>query len=163
VALKSIAAYRTGLEITDPAEAAAASAFTAVREAWERAGAVRLAHADLLHYCLRRAFVAAAEVTLPAQLPPGLAGGAADLRPADWPRPPRSCPPGVPSAGRSIAGGPPAGPAAPWRASWASWWPAASGRRATPTRPPRRSSPATPGGSTGSRRLNSNWQIDSFN
>jgi len=83
VALKSIAAYRTGLEITDPSDDAAARAFQAVRAEWQRDGAVRLAHPDLLHYCLRRAFVAAAEVSLPVQLHTGFGDADADLRAAN--------------------------------------------------------------------------------
>jgi predicted TIM-barrel fold metal-dependent hydrolase len=83
VALKSIAAYRTGLEITDPSDDAAARAFLAVRAEWQRDGAVRLAHPDLLHYCLRRAFVAAAEVSLPGQLHTGFGDADADLRAAN--------------------------------------------------------------------------------
>jgi hypothetical protein len=83
VALKSIAAYRTGLEITDPTDAAAARAYAAVRDERQRAGSVRLAHPDLLHYCLRRAFVAAAEVNLPVQLHTGFGDADADLRAAN--------------------------------------------------------------------------------
>jgi predicted TIM-barrel fold metal-dependent hydrolase len=83
VALKSIAAYRTGLEITDPSEEAAARGYRRAREAWEEAGSLRLADPDLLHFALRRAFLAAGEAGLPVQIHTGFGDADADLRTAN--------------------------------------------------------------------------------
>jgi predicted TIM-barrel fold metal-dependent hydrolase len=80
VALKSIAAYRTGLEIGDPSEAEAEGGLARARKRWERAGTLRLADPDLLHFCLRRAFLAAGEMGLPVQLHTGFGDADADLR-----------------------------------------------------------------------------------
>jgi predicted TIM-barrel fold metal-dependent hydrolase len=83
VALKSIAAYRTGLEIGDPARAEAERAFAVVRSGLDRTGRTRLAEPDLLHFCLRHAFAVAAEIGLPVQLHTGFGDADADLRTAN--------------------------------------------------------------------------------
>jgi predicted TIM-barrel fold metal-dependent hydrolase len=93
VALKSIAAYRTGLEIGDPPEEAAAAGFVRARETWAPGarpsgasggcGRLRLADPDLLHFCLRRAFLLAGEIGLPVQLHTGFGDADADLRTAN--------------------------------------------------------------------------------
>jgi uncharacterized protein len=79
VALKSIAAYRTGLDIrTWPREAAAHAFAEAHREVQAR-GSVRLAHKPLLDTLLHVAFVEAARQEVPVQFHTGYGDTDADM------------------------------------------------------------------------------------
>lgn len=85
VALKSIAAYRTGLAIARWERDEARSAFRQARGEVERTGRVRLAlaHQPLLDTLLHVAFAAAAEQGVPLQFHVGYGDTAADLRRAN--------------------------------------------------------------------------------
>jgi hypothetical protein len=79
VALKSIAAYRTGLAIREwPAEDAESS-FREARETVFREGSVRLAHKPLLDTLLHVAFVEAARQEVPVQFHVGYGDADTDL------------------------------------------------------------------------------------
>jgi predicted TIM-barrel fold metal-dependent hydrolase len=80
VALKSIVAYRTGLQIDAPDRAAAQRAFDALKEEARRAGRVRLASKALCDYLLHVALAEAARQELPLQLHTGFGDSDADLR-----------------------------------------------------------------------------------
>ena len=80
VSLKSIAAYRTGLEIAPPDEAGARAGFKELHEAGQRSGTVRLAHKALLEYLLHQALAAASEQGVPIQFHTGYGDPDTDLR-----------------------------------------------------------------------------------
>ncbi len=80
VALKTIVAYRTGLDIRTWPDAAVATAFRTARQAVAEHGAVRLAHQPLLDTLLHVAFAAAAQQELPVQFHTGYGDTDADLR-----------------------------------------------------------------------------------
>lgn len=67
VALKSIVAYRTGLDVTLPSRSEAAKAYVEVSEAWDG----RIAHPVLLDYTVHRAATLAAEHGVPLQFHSG--------------------------------------------------------------------------------------------
>ena len=77
---KSIAAYRTGLDIGRPHDTD--TAFAAAREEVARTGAVRLGHKPLLDALLHVAFEVAAAEELPVQFHVGYGDPDADLRAA---------------------------------------------------------------------------------
>ncbi|MCI0397331.1 MAG: amidohydrolase family protein, partial [Chloroflexi bacterium] len=83
VALKSIAAYRSGLAIGAPARAAAAAAFVPLKEEARRSGRVRLASKPLVDYLLGQAVEQAAGQGLPLQFHTGFGDRDADLRQAN--------------------------------------------------------------------------------
>jgi len=80
VALKSIAAYRTGLDVAPPDEAGAREGFSALRQVVEREGRLRLAHKPLLEYLLHEALAAASEQGIPIQFHTGYGDPDTDLR-----------------------------------------------------------------------------------
>jgi hypothetical protein len=80
VALKSIAAYRTGLAIEPMTDKEAEAAFGPVRRDAERAGSVRLASKPLIDYFVLRAIVEAARQELPVQFHTGYGDPDLDLR-----------------------------------------------------------------------------------
>ena len=80
VSLKSIAAYRTGLDVAAPNEAGARADFAAARAVAECEGSVRLAHKALLEYLLHLALAAAAEQQVPIQFHTGYGDPDTDLR-----------------------------------------------------------------------------------
>lgn len=80
VGLKSIAAYRTGLEIGVWERDAAEAAFAVARREVEATGAVRLAHKPLLDTLLQVAFAEAARQEAPVQFHIGYGDTDADLR-----------------------------------------------------------------------------------
>jgi predicted TIM-barrel fold metal-dependent hydrolase len=82
VALKSIAAYRGGLEVRRRSRAEAAAAYPPVKEEARRAGSVRLSDRPLLEYTLRVALEEAAAQELPVQFHTGFGDDDADLRTA---------------------------------------------------------------------------------
>lgn len=79
---KSIAGYRTGLDIRRWPVAAARAAFDAARQVVADTGTVRLGYQPLLDTLLHRAFAAAAEQELPVQFHVGYGDPDADLRKA---------------------------------------------------------------------------------
>lgn len=79
VALKSIAAYRTGLAIRVWAPEEARAAFAAARREAQAKGAVRLAHKPLLDTLLHVAFAEAARQEVPVQFHTGYGDTDADL------------------------------------------------------------------------------------
>lgn len=79
VALKSIAAYRTGLDIRVWARAEAEAGFAAARQEVAATGAVRLAHKPLLDTLLHVAFEAAARQEVPVQFHTGYGDTDADM------------------------------------------------------------------------------------
>jgi hypothetical protein len=82
VGLKSILAYRGGLEVREPAPAEVQQAFTLAREVAAREGHIRLAgpeHAALLHVLLYRALEHAARQRLPIQFHTGFGDPDLDL------------------------------------------------------------------------------------
>jgi hypothetical protein len=83
VGLKSIAAYRTGLDIAPGSRAQAAAAYPALKEEARRNGRVRLANKPLLDYLLWQAVGEAAHQGLPLQLHTGFGDRDADLRSAN--------------------------------------------------------------------------------
>lgn len=80
VALKSIAAYRTGLNIAPADELGARAAFAALREAAAGGGSVRLADKGLLEFLLHRALAAASGQEVPIQFHTGYGDPDTDLR-----------------------------------------------------------------------------------
>jgi hypothetical protein len=80
VALKTIVAYRTGLDIRTWPPAAVAAAFRTARQAVAERGEVRLAHPPLLDTLLHVAFAAAAQQEVPVQFHTGYGDTDADLR-----------------------------------------------------------------------------------
>lgn len=83
VALKSIVAYRTGLGIEAPDDAAAAQDFAALKALALRDGRVRLARKALCDYLLHLALAEAARQELPFQFHTGFGDSDADLRAAN--------------------------------------------------------------------------------
>jgi predicted TIM-barrel fold metal-dependent hydrolase len=83
VALKSIAAYRTGLQIDDVPEREVQAAFASARAEAERAGAVRLRAKPLVDFFVLRALRLAAAQRLPVQFHTGYGDPDLDLRLAD--------------------------------------------------------------------------------
>ena len=82
VGFKSIAGYRTGLDIRRWARAEAMAAFAAARREVELTGSVRLGHKPLLDTLLHVAFEVAAAERLPVQFHVGYGDPDADLRSA---------------------------------------------------------------------------------
>jgi predicted TIM-barrel fold metal-dependent hydrolase len=80
VALKSIAAYRTGLEIRVWEREEAEIAFAAARREVDEKGTLRLAHKPLLDSLLHVAFTEAARQEVPVQFHTGYGDTDADLR-----------------------------------------------------------------------------------
>jgi len=80
VALKSIVAYRTGLDIRSWPFDDARAAFALARREVEATGAIRLAHQPLLDTLLWIAFAAAARQRIPVQFHCGYGDTDADLR-----------------------------------------------------------------------------------
>ena len=80
VALKSIVAYRTGLQIEAPDRDAAAADFVALKEIAREHGRVRLARKSLCDYLLDLALAEAARQELPFQFHTGFGDSDADLR-----------------------------------------------------------------------------------
>lgn len=80
VALKSIAAYRTGLDIRPASQEEAAAAFAALREEIRRGGPVHLASKPLNDYLVWLALEQAAAQELPVQFHTGFGDSDADLR-----------------------------------------------------------------------------------
>jgi hypothetical protein len=83
VAFKSIAAYRTGLDISIPSEREAAAAFDVCKKVAKEPGRLRLAHQPLNDYLLRIAIEQAAAQSLPLQFHTGFGDRDADLRQAN--------------------------------------------------------------------------------
>jgi len=83
VAFKSIAAYRTGLEINTASPREAAAAFKLYRQAAQRNGRLRLASRPLGDYLLWIALQQAAADALPVQFHTGFGDSDADLRGAN--------------------------------------------------------------------------------
>jgi predicted TIM-barrel fold metal-dependent hydrolase len=83
VGLKSIAAYRTGLEIEGASEAAAYADYRALKATAEQGGRVRLAHKALNDFLVLRALELAAAQGLPVQFHTGFGDSDADLRTAN--------------------------------------------------------------------------------
>ena len=80
VALKSIIAYRTGLDIAPVTRGEAKTAFTPVKEEAHRSGRLRLASKPLCDYLLWQALELAAGQDLPLQFHSGFGDRDADLR-----------------------------------------------------------------------------------
>jgi hypothetical protein len=80
VALKSIIAYRTGLDIVLTSRAEAAAAFGPLKEEARRQGQVRLASKPLCDYLVERALQQAVAQELPVQFHTGFGDSDADLR-----------------------------------------------------------------------------------
>lgn len=80
VALKSIIAYRTGLQIEAPDRDAAREDFAQLKESAEQAGRVRLARKGLCDYIVHLALVEAERQALPIQFHTGFGDSDADLR-----------------------------------------------------------------------------------
>lgn len=80
VSLKSIVAYRTGLQIETPDRAAAAADFAALKAVAIQHGRVRLARKALCDYLLHFALAEAARQELPFQFHTGFGDSDADLR-----------------------------------------------------------------------------------
>jgi predicted TIM-barrel fold metal-dependent hydrolase len=80
VALKSIIAYRTGLDISPATRQEAAAAFVPLKEEARRAGQVRLASKPLCDYLVRLALEQAVKQELPIQFHTGFGDRDADLR-----------------------------------------------------------------------------------
>ncbi len=80
VSLKSIAAYRTGLNIEPPNELGARAGFAAARETVAREGRVRLADKPLLEYLLHEALAEASRQEVPIQFHTGYGDPDTDLR-----------------------------------------------------------------------------------
>jgi hypothetical protein len=83
VALKSIIAYRSGLEIREPAPDAAARAFEDARREAAGAGRYRLTAQPLLDYLIALALERAARLGLPFQIHTGIGDADIDLRQAN--------------------------------------------------------------------------------
>jgi predicted TIM-barrel fold metal-dependent hydrolase len=80
VGLKSIAAYRGGLEIQPRTRAEAQRGFDAVRDEWLQHGHVRLSQRPLLEYVVYAALEEAARISLPVQFHVAFGDDDADLR-----------------------------------------------------------------------------------
>ena len=78
--LKSIVAYRTGLNISEWSKDEAAASFAEARAIAVRDGQLRIAHKPLLDYLLHIAFCHAAEQELPVQLHTGYGDSDTDMR-----------------------------------------------------------------------------------
>jgi predicted TIM-barrel fold metal-dependent hydrolase len=83
VALKSIAAYRGGLQVQSRSRAEAEAVYPALKEAVRRDGRARLSSRPLLEYVLRIGLEAAAAQELPVQFHTGFGDADADLRSAN--------------------------------------------------------------------------------
>lgn len=83
VALKSIAAYRTGLDIRPAPPDEVQGAFRQIRSRAEESGSVRIAEKPLLDHLLLSAFREAARQELPVQFHTGYGDPDTDLRLAD--------------------------------------------------------------------------------
>ena len=79
-ALKSIVAYRTGLNIAEWSKDEAAAAFQEARTQASEQGQLRLAHKPLIDYLLHIAFQQAAEQQLPIQFHTGYGDSDTDMR-----------------------------------------------------------------------------------
>ena len=79
-ALKSIVAYRTGLNIAEWTKDEAALSFREARTEAIEKGQLRIAHKPLLDYLLHVAFAIAAERSLPIQFHTGYGDGDLDMR-----------------------------------------------------------------------------------
>ncbi len=79
-AFKSIAAYRTGLQITEWNKDAAAASFVEASNEAKARGQLRIAHKPLIDYLLHIAFKAAAEQQLPVQFHTGYGDSDTDMR-----------------------------------------------------------------------------------
>ncbi len=79
-ALKSIAAYRTGLQIAEWSKDEAVISFKEARAEAVRAGKLRIAHKPLIDYLLHIAFQKAAEQHMPIQFHTGYGDGDTDMR-----------------------------------------------------------------------------------
>ncbi len=79
-ALKSIVAYRTGLEIAEPSKDEAAASFAEARSIAKAQGTLRIAHKPLIDYLLHVAFRAAAGQHLPIQFHTGYGDSDTDMR-----------------------------------------------------------------------------------
>jgi predicted TIM-barrel fold metal-dependent hydrolase len=82
-ALKSVAAYRGGLEILPRSREEAGRSFAALKQRADREGRVRLEDRPMLEYLLRVAVEAAAAQGLPVQFHTGFGDDDADLRSAN--------------------------------------------------------------------------------
>lgn len=78
--LKSIAAYRTGLDIREWQKDAAVAAFKEARTQAANTGQLRIAHKPLIEYLLHIAFEIAAEQQLPIQFHTGYGDSDTDMR-----------------------------------------------------------------------------------
>ncbi len=78
--LKSIVAYRTGLNIAEWSKDAAASSFDEVRDMAIRSGKLRITHKPLIDYLLHIAFRLASEQELPLQFHTGYGDSDTDMR-----------------------------------------------------------------------------------
>lgn len=83
VALKSIIAYRSGLDIAPVSRGAGAEAFAPLKEEARRAGHVRLASKPVCDYLVRLALEQASAQALPVQFHTGFGDSDADLRVAN--------------------------------------------------------------------------------
>lgn len=79
-ALKSIVAYRTGLNISEWSKDEAVASFTEARRLAEERGQLRIAHKPLIDYLLHAAFQIAAEQQLPIQFHTGYGDNDTDMR-----------------------------------------------------------------------------------
>ncbi|GCE16665.1 amidohydrolase family protein [Dictyobacter kobayashii] len=79
-ALKSIVAYRCGLEIREWSKDEAAQAFREARQLVERQGSLRLVQKPLIDYLLHRAFRLAAQQHVPLQFHTGYGDSDTDMR-----------------------------------------------------------------------------------
>ncbi len=79
-ALKSIVAYRTGLNIAEWSKDEAAAAFLEARTQASEQGQLRIAHKPLIDYLLHIAFQQAAEQQLPIQFHTGYGDSDTDMR-----------------------------------------------------------------------------------
>lgn len=80
IALKSIAAYRTGLQIAPATRADAEAIFAEVKETARSEGKVRLAHKPLNDYLLLTALAIAEQQALPVQFHTGFGDNDLDMR-----------------------------------------------------------------------------------
>ena len=78
--LKSVVAYRTGLNIGEWQKDQAVAAFVEARAEAVKAGKLRIAHKPLIDYLLHRAFQQAAELHLPIQFHTGYGDSDTDMR-----------------------------------------------------------------------------------
>ncbi|MDQ2884579.1 MAG: amidohydrolase family protein [Chloroflexota bacterium] len=78
--LKSIVAYRTGLQIAEWSKDDAVASFAEARAEAVRKGTLRIAHKPLIDYLLHVAFVQAARQQLPIQFHTGYGDGDLDMR-----------------------------------------------------------------------------------